>query len=627
MIISFDIFDTAIYRLVQKPTDVFSMVEKKYSENYPMKKFAFERERIRGESEARNKNKGQEVTLDEIYYCMNVAEEEKVILKNLEMDAELIVCRANPIIKALYEEYIEAGYEVIFTSDMYLEKELIEKILINCGYKEYRNVFVSSDVRMKKSTGDLYLYVLNELGISGSQLLHLGNNFRTDYLVPKKYKIHTKWYKLPELKKMNSNILLTCMKKQILMNHQKGAQCEVGYRVMGPFTIGFVHWIHEECLAIGKEKIFFLARDGYLLSDVYSRLYPHEKSSYLRVSRKALRNAVLSFDLSFESFCRIIPPFKEYTIEMFLELLDVNNDDSLFDNYTHFASKEKIPWETLHSSSILRKIYTEVLCQKKHFYEEQRRLLKAYLGQEGFNGKIAIVDLSFKGTAFRLLYDFCQHEKIDVSMNGYVIGKADLMRKRIGELSDKIHGWIFESESDNALAQLLFSNATLYERFLFDNGGTTLCYMDKGGCSIAVLAENQESQNVCTIEKVRRGVLEFTQDISSIYNWFQNTEIGEEFSLPLAQYLLFPTMGSLDEIGDLIEDNVIIQNIAKPNTFTYYLFHPMKFFIDLRKSFWKQAFIYRLFHFKGLIYVYNSIYFKSKNVAHKKVVNLYERLS
>ena len=66
-----------------------------------------------------------------------------------------------------------------------------------------------------------------------------------------------------------------------------------GYEAYGPLLLGFCQWIHKMIHEKNIESAFFLARDMYLVVDIYKQLYPDEKIKYLEVSRRSLRRAYI----------------------------------------------------------------------------------------------------------------------------------------------------------------------------------------------------------------------------------------------------------------------------------------------------------------------------------------------
>ncbi|MBR1383486.1 MAG: hypothetical protein IJ555_06715 [Ruminococcus sp.] len=172
--VSFDIFDTLISRKTGKPVQLFEYMEKQLC--MP----GFSEKRIKAERDARNKSQNGEVTLKEIYQSFEgVSPDKAEELCRKELEAELSVCRFNKRLKKLYRQCIE-NKKVILTSDMYLTSEMMEKLLESCGIRGYERLFISCEAGVSKRSGELYRYVLSELGISPKQLVHIGNDIMTD---------------------------------------------------------------------------------------------------------------------------------------------------------------------------------------------------------------------------------------------------------------------------------------------------------------------------------------------------------------------------------------------------------------------------------------------------------------
>ena len=128
--ISFDIFDTAIYRIVKRPHDIFRLIEQQSG----IKNFFKNRKKASKTTRQKNKERGIiEITLDEIYQTLGeidttLSEEKLYSLKQLEMETEILACRPNTEILNLFNELKRKKKKIVFTSDMYLPKETIEQM-------------------------------------------------------------------------------------------------------------------------------------------------------------------------------------------------------------------------------------------------------------------------------------------------------------------------------------------------------------------------------------------------------------------------------------------------------------------------------------------------------------------
>ena len=183
-LISFDIFDTLIIRKnCGKPTDIFKMVEDEYNKENESNKINFYKDRIISEKEARKKKNNQEISLKDIYNQLPYNKKTKERLKELELRIEQCSCIAKPNIYRIYEFCVKNNKEIIIVSDMYLDKRIINKILLGNGYLNCNKVYISSETNLQKSNGKIFKFLKKEY--KGKKILHIGDNFISDYLNPK----------------------------------------------------------------------------------------------------------------------------------------------------------------------------------------------------------------------------------------------------------------------------------------------------------------------------------------------------------------------------------------------------------------------------------------------------------
>lgn len=168
--VSFDVFDTLLRRKVLYPTDVFTIVGNKNSDT------TFKAKRIDAEKNARMHVAGEEVTLDDIYKELG---KEYETYKQDELEVETNQLSANPFLFEAYRYCQSQGKHIIITSDMYLPKVFLQKILHQNGIV-FDHCFVSSEYGVQKVTGRLFRKELEILHISPSQIIHVGDSVRAD---------------------------------------------------------------------------------------------------------------------------------------------------------------------------------------------------------------------------------------------------------------------------------------------------------------------------------------------------------------------------------------------------------------------------------------------------------------
>ena len=162
--ISFDIFDTLIFRPFSEPTDLFYIVGEKLGF------MDFKMIRQEAEGKARKKcfrdNGHYEVNIDDIW---RVLSKETGIDKELGMQVELEIekklCYANPFMKQVFQRLVDMGKYIMIISDMYIPADWMKKILINCGYNSEKALYVSCEYGISKANGQLYDYIKKELGL------------------------------------------------------------------------------------------------------------------------------------------------------------------------------------------------------------------------------------------------------------------------------------------------------------------------------------------------------------------------------------------------------------------------------------------------------------------------------
>ena len=178
-VVSFDIFDTLLFRNLYQPTDVFRIMEKEISSEYGIEDFS--ELRINCEVSSRKEENKYETTLDEIYELMTAKLGKNVeAIKKREVETELEFTAANPFMKEIFDYAISKNKKVLLISDMYLSSDVIKKLLKKAGYKSVP-VYVSCEQHAGKGSMELYETVRKKEGLDKSSWVHIGDNKQSDY--------------------------------------------------------------------------------------------------------------------------------------------------------------------------------------------------------------------------------------------------------------------------------------------------------------------------------------------------------------------------------------------------------------------------------------------------------------
>ena len=175
-VISIDIFDTILMRNTGSPLSIFALRGKRF---YVMRIFAERAARVIGKIQGKN-----EINLFDIYRWLPFDD------YNVELSLEYEAARANYPLLAALNEIASRGKVIIFVSDMYLPEEFVMKLIGKIGYKGTFQLFLSSSRGTTKSS-ELFQVVLDELNCLPNEIVHLGDNFISDYLAPRRFGIHS----------------------------------------------------------------------------------------------------------------------------------------------------------------------------------------------------------------------------------------------------------------------------------------------------------------------------------------------------------------------------------------------------------------------------------------------------
>lgn len=295
-VVSFDIFDTLIFRPLTEPTDLFYFV------GNDLGFMDFKNVRMQAEYEARmqcyKKNKHMEIGIKDIWDELEKMTGIPAIKGiELEMQYEMRFCYANPFMQKVYKGLQKLGKKIIITSDMYLPAEFLEKMLKKNGYTGFSHIFISNEYKASKAEGDLYDVVKADAAKNG-RMIHIGDNQHSDIAMAKKRKVDALHYQNVNqyslmYRPYDMSAIIGSAYRGIVNNYLYNGlnvyskPYEFGFIYGGLFVLGYCNFIHRYCETNGINKVLFLSRDGDILMQAYKMLYPNESFEYVYWSRRA----------------------------------------------------------------------------------------------------------------------------------------------------------------------------------------------------------------------------------------------------------------------------------------------------------------------------------------------------
>jgi LmbE family N-acetylglucosaminyl deacetylase/FMN phosphatase YigB (HAD superfamily) len=427
-VVVFDIFDTLLVRPLLNPESTKAIIARRAGGDVAR---AYLAARVRAEVEARQQA-GRDVGLDAIYEKLaeitDLSSEAIAELRLLEEAVECdVVARREDAVRMF--RYAQAqGKRIVLASDMYLTRSTIESVLRNNGIDGWDALYLSSDIGLRKDSGELYRHILACEHVSPAEVLVIGDNEHSDIQIPEK--MGFQYYHvlrpvevaraLPRLSELVEDVLASqSLDAELTLgllvranfsplffprfdpaNLVPTSAWAIGYTILGPLTLSFVQWLTATALSDGIERLYFLAREGQFLKTVYDRWSQHyitaPESDYLVLSRRAITvPAIASLD-DIEDLARI-RYFPNDIRSFFYERYGLNLNIDEIAHYWPKGEPLEIRNEDIEHIKVLLQTLTErILAQA---YDEREGLL-AYLEHMGLTDdtRCAVVDIGYSAT-------------------------------------------------------------------------------------------------------------------------------------------------------------------------------------------------------------------------------------
>lgn len=525
-IISFDIFDTLLFRNISRPIDVFRTMDKEILEEYNIKDFS--KIRVQAEIDARKIINRCDVFLDEIYQEINKIIKNKKItdsIKRIEIEREHEFITVNPFMKKIYDYCIDNNKQIYFISDMYLDSKTITSLLTSNGYKVNNNLYVSCEANAMKGDSSLFKYVKEKNNLDYSKWIHIGDNYNSDYLKPRELGINSYQYKnVNSIEENNSktifeSIILGIRNKYVYNGLENDYWNNFGYKYLAPIYFGFTNYIY--LLTKNDDNIFFLARDGYILKKIYE-LFPNNNKfiNYLYVSRKSLQIPSMFVKSRDKLLNYTSVNNKKITLKKFINnhFINIDMDEDIIKLFGFNTMDDIITSKNFYNAEKLVSHYWKELDSK---IKEDYALAKEYLIQEGLTkfDKINVVDVGWGGSIQEAISNI-----LDKDIYGYYFGTIPAGKKNY---KTKSFGYMFDQSKPERLMKKIFSQVMMYEFIFSAPHGSTNNYIKNNNKIEPVLDDNYDYLDI--VDKFQESSLNMIKEIMKYYKYYDN--LDNEFCL------------------------------------------------------------------------------------------------
>lgn len=316
-VIAFDIFDTLVMRDMLDADYVKKALQSRYEHKGNSK---FHHLRTTCEGEARSV-KGSDIDIVEIY--AEIARHDQAAALDYDIDEEIsmeiLSVKPRSQVIELFNFAVKSGKRVVLASDMFLQKESIETMLRDCGISGWDMFYLSSEIGLRKDRGNMYQHILQEEGLTPSQLLMIGDNERSDFQIPADMGIRTVHVvkptnimrATPRLEGLIPDAADASAGDQFLFgalaaenfsgvsfpqyspeNMFGSSASAIGYGLLGPISLAFSQWLVGTAETMELDRLCFLSREGKFLKLAYDTwvagLGSSVPSVYMLASRRAI---------------------------------------------------------------------------------------------------------------------------------------------------------------------------------------------------------------------------------------------------------------------------------------------------------------------------------------------------
>lgn len=434
-VLTIDAFDTLITRPLSRPIDIFLIHGLSLRERSIILMTPSRWRSVRHEAEQTlaKATYPKQVTLEEIYEKLvsDAFISRKNIIEALELEIllEKSLCRPIEANINIVKDFVSRGGRAYVISDTCLPHSVLYQLLSRCGVRLPSDaVFASSVSRHTKHSGELFAD-LARTAQPLKKILHVGDNFGSDvqrarawgvpaapYLEGRPSRYEASACELTEDSELLASIFAGSaravrLRRSFLSSHEQTVW-DVSANVVGPLLVSFVIWSLREAVRLRLRTLYFLARDGEILTKIAKvlapKFAPNVECRYLYVSRQSLHLASL-VEVGMADREWILEGAEGRTLREHLDRLDIQPFELLF-HVPPESQLRRLPPDGRLTAACVSEIsraldvseFRALVVQRSAY---RRAACLDYMAQEGLldPGAIGVVDVGWRGRLQRSL--------------------------------------------------------------------------------------------------------------------------------------------------------------------------------------------------------------------------------
>ncbi len=569
-------FDTIVLRNIYNPEDLFSLVYKISG----VKDFSSQRKNAQREAFIEMQRNGhKEISMSDIYKHLTYTKDLREELRSLEEKLETEIATPNPYMKKIYNYTVNTGKRIVITTDMYLGRNLIEKILANCGYAIYEKIFISSENHAtKRDAGDLFQIVIKEMQTKPAKILHIGDSVRGDVKMAYAKGLKTEHYKrnIPKRIKFPFSQEADTFLNALYANYvndplENTSWTNIGYTYGGILHYGFLKWLNNTTIREKIDIILFVSRDGYLLDKCYNRYYNNIAHQYIYGSRVSFSIPLINHE-NFEQYLDFLTSgyLKLSLYEIFdrvlLPLPDITFiKETGFKNYYDIIDTE---YKTNQIKQLLGRM-KNLICEKAVIQYEYA--LEYFRNIIAGRKRVAFVDIGWEASTQVVFEKLMNKLDPQIEVVGYYFALLDTPNVHLRSETARMKAYICEP-GRNVTANNLFSrNRALIELLFTAPHESVSSYEKKENNIIPNYIHPKGTTNDFSkiAFEINKGITSFVEDMTLLVSKYNFAIADVDVIKPLERLINFPSLEESELIGELHNSDGWASTVNKKEFFAY----------------------------------------------------------
>lgn len=609
---SFDLFDTIFARRIEPPELVHRRVAENISRHLghsispedilAHRSVAEHKLRQRAHTQGYDLECAYPDLVGELVHSMIGLRDPQLVewISDMEMEVEKACLFVKPGMDDLLEELYNRQEKVVIASDMYLSHEQITDLLQAKGIAAYIDaVFVSSQTLRCKYSGKLFADILSSFQIQPEQMVHCGDNKVSDYRAPKRMGIDCIYLREKEEGRRRKLLIKyyylsrssDFWKGRYLMQVIGSAPAKApekrndffyryGYDALGlifcTYMLGVLHKIHQEDI----QKVFFLARDGFLLQKLFTQFVSrldgslgHIPVRYACLTRQSTALASLSNGMGqFQALLPLYNP-KQQGLLSILQAYNLVPEEYKAQAVKHGFDRMDEPihdWNDPRLKAFLDdpQVQSRIQVAARGY----KHLLRTYLEQIGFfeSDRVGLCDIGWNATIQYFLGSAFAHEPGYPTAHGLYFAYCQGIPYSFTS-KDHPEGIFYDETRQLENERVVLSFEELFEESCRALHATTIGYRLKEEKVFPLFKDSRKKDRIAEkannqiIRKMQQGILDFSHEfIDAVLSTGLKTSELKPFATALAERIVaYPRKEEVKHLQELVHtedwgyDNVL----------------------------------------------------------------------